>query len=82
MRSRCYTIRNLEGLHARPSAVLIKIAQAHGCRLLVKVKDQWQEAGIMNLLMLCAHEGAALELAADGGDEEKCLKEIKRVLEG
>ena len=82
VRSRVYSIKTPEALHARPAAKILNAAKTHGCRLLMKKDGGWAEAGIMNLLLQGAENGETVELAVENGQEEQCLEEIRKVLEG
>jgi phosphocarrier protein len=67
-------IVNRLGLHARPAAEFVKIAnrfQAH----IVVVKDDLEVNGksIMGMMMLAAECGSALLIRADGDDAEQAV---------
>lgn len=76
------TIKNSAGLHARPSAVLVKLASkfksdfyihSYGYRVNGK--------SILGVMTLAAEHGAELELELDGPDEEDALKAITEAIE-
>lgn len=76
------TIKNKSGLHARPSAQLVKLAgkfesdfyiYSHGYRVNGK--------SILGVMTLAAEHGAELELELDGPDEEKALQAIEEAVE-
>ncbi len=71
------TIVNRLGLHARPAAMFVKIANRHKAELWVE-KDGEQVNGksIMGLMMLAAGQGSKLLITADGSDAEKAVAEI------
>ncbi|MEX2478152.1 MAG: HPr family phosphocarrier protein [Gracilimonas sp.] len=71
------TIKNSAGLHARPSAQLVKLASkfesdfyihSYGYRVNGK--------SILGVMTLAAEQGAELELELDGADEEEALEAI------
>lgn len=71
------TIKNSAGLHARPSAQLVKLASkfksdfyihSYGYRVNGK--------SILGVMTLAAESGAELELELEGPDEEEALKAI------
>lgn len=71
------TIKNSAGLHARPSAALVKLASkfdsdfyiySHGYRVNGK--------SILGVMTLAAESGAELELEFEGPDEKEALKAI------
>ena len=75
------TIVNRLGLHARPAAMFVKIANRHKAELWVE-KDGEQVNGksIMGLMMLAAGQGSKLLITADGSDAEKAISEIQDLI--
>ncbi|PID28221.1 MAG: phosphocarrier protein HPr [Candidatus Cloacimonadota bacterium] len=75
-------IQNKLGLHARPSSLLIKLAQNFRSEFKI-VKDDMEVNGksIMGVMMLGAPCGTELELIADGVDEEYMIEEIVNLFE-
>lgn len=76
------TIQNSAGLHARPSAQLVKLAgkfesdfyiHSYGYRVNGK--------SILGVMTLAAEHGAELELEVDGPDEEQALDAIVDLIE-
>jgi len=76
------TIVNRLGLHARPAAQFVKIANRHRAELWVE-KDGEQVNGksIMGLMMLAAGQGSRLLVAAEGPDAERVLQELEALIE-
>lgn len=75
-------VQNRNGLHARPAAMFVKIANKHRAELWVE-KDGERVNGksIMGLMMLAAGKGSTLKLIAEGADAEKALSEIQHLIE-
>jgi phosphocarrier protein len=75
------TILNRLGLHARPSAMFVKICSRHKCDIWVE-KDGEQVNGksIMGLMMLAAGQGSKLRVTCEGSDAEKALEEIEGLI--
>ena len=75
------TIVNRLGLHARPSAMFVKICSRHSADIWVE-KDGEQVNGksIMGLMMLAAGQGSKLRVTCEGGDAEKALEEIESLI--
>lgn len=71
-------VENKLGLHARPSAMLVKIATKYRSEFHIE-KEGMKVNGksIMGVMMLAAECGAELNLLIDGPDEEYLLKEIE-----
>ncbi|MDR9415791.1 MAG: HPr family phosphocarrier protein [Gracilimonas sp.] len=76
------TIKNSAGLHARPSAQLVKLAgkfksdffiHSYGYRVNGK--------SILGVMTLAAEHGAELELELDGPDEKEALEAITDLIE-
>jgi len=76
------TIMNRLGLHARPSAMFVKICSRFKCDIWVE-KDGEQVNGksIMGLMMLAAGLGSTLRITCEGSDAEKALAEIEAIIQ-
>ncbi len=76
------TIMNRLGLHARPSAMFVKICSRFKCDIWVE-KDGEQVNGksIMGLMMLAAGLGSRLRITCEGSDAEKALSEIEAIIQ-
>ena len=74
-----FTITNKQGLHARPAALFVQIAEKYESEITV-VKDQEQVNGksIMGLLMLGAHHQSKILIIIDGPDSEGAMSDIER----
>ncbi|MDR2462829.1 MAG: HPr family phosphocarrier protein [Verrucomicrobiales bacterium] len=70
-------ILNKLGLHARPAAMFVRIANRFPCELTVE-KDGEEVNGksIMGLMMLAAGCGSHLKVTASGEGAEQAVKEI------
>ncbi len=73
---------NRLGLHARPSAMFVKICSRFKCDIWVE-KDGEQVNGksIMGLMMLAAGLGSRLRITCEGSDAEKALSEIEAIIQ-
>jgi phosphocarrier protein len=76
------TILNKLGLHARPAAMFVRIANKHRADIWVE-KDGEQVNGksIMGLMMLAAGQGTKLLLSVEGTDAEKAIQELELLIE-
>jgi phosphocarrier protein len=74
---RDFTILNKLGLHARPAAMFVRIANKFSCDIVVE-KDNEEVNGksIMGLMMLAAGCGSQLKITATGADAVAALKEL------
>ncbi len=70
-------IVNRLGLHARPAAEFVKVANRFKAHILVR-KDELEVNGksIMGMMMLAAECGSALLLRADGDDAEAAIEAL------
>ena len=73
---------NRLGLHARPSAMFVKICSRFKCDIWVE-KDGEQVNGksIMGLMMLAAGLGSTLRITCEGSHAEKALTEIEGIIQ-
>lgn len=71
------TVDNKMGIHARPAAMIVRVANKYRSELTVE-KDDEQVNGksIMGLMMLAAGNGSRLRFSANGNDAEKLLAEL------
>ncbi len=70
-------IVNRLGLHARPAAEFVKVANRFKASITVR-KDELEVNGksIMGMMMLAAECGSALLLRADGDDAEAAIEAL------
>jgi len=75
-------IRNKIGLHARPAAQFVKMAEGFDSDIWVS-KDGVRVNGksILSLLTLAAEEGSVVLLEADGPDEAEALEALRNILQ-
>ncbi len=76
------TICNKRGLHARAAAAFVKQAQAYDAT--IRVAHDGMEApgdSIMELLMLAAAAGSAVDIHAQGPQAEPALAALKALVE-
>jgi phosphocarrier protein HPr len=76
------TIVNKLGLHARPAAMFVRVANKHRAEIWVE-KDGEQVNGksIMGLMMLAAGQGSRLLITAEGADAQGALQELQDLVE-
>ena len=75
------TIINRLGLHARAAAKFVQTAAHYGCEVAVS-KDGKKVNGksIMGVMMLAAAQGATIEIATTGVDEQDALDALTRLV--
>lgn len=77
-----FTIRNPEGLHARPAAKFVKLSNRFDSEIWVRRGDEEVNGkSIMGLMMLAAEKGAVIKVSADGADAEAALSRIGELID-
>lgn len=76
------TIVNSAGLHARPSAALVKLASKYKSDFFIHSYGyRVNGKSILGVMTLAAEHGAELELEVDGPDEEEAMSAIKELVD-
>ena len=79
---RVVTIQNPSGLHARPCHAVASTAQAYTSALEVGYQGRRVNGkSILELMTLCAAQGAVLELVGRGADAEALVETLVRLVE-
>lgn len=76
-------IVNEKGLHARASAKLVEVVEAHDAR--AEIRHDGQSASgdsIMGLLMLAAHRGSIIEVETAGAQADALAEAIAALVSG
>jgi phosphocarrier protein HPr len=77
-----FSIRNRQGLHARPAAMLVKLCNTFQSEIWVEKGDeQVNGKSIMGLMMLAANHGAVIKITAEGADAESAVEKIGALVE-
>ena len=76
------TIVNLEGLHARPAARIVRLANGFAAEIQL-AKDGLEVNGksIMGVMMLAAEQGSHIEVVVTGPQAVEALQAITALLE-
>ena len=76
------TILNRLGVHARPSAMFVRVASRFRCEVWVsKDGEEINGKSIMGLMMLAAGQGSKLRVRAEGPDATEAIREIEALIE-
>jgi phosphocarrier protein len=76
------TIKNKTGLHARPAAIFVQIANKYDCDVKIIKEDQEVNGkSIMGILMLAAEKGSKVTIIGNGDDAEKAVEELSEILQ-
>ena len=75
-------VKNKSGLHARPAALFVQVANKFDSRITVK-RDGEEVNGksIMGILMLGAEKDSIIIIEADGEDAQAALDELEKIIE-
>jgi phosphotransferase system HPr (HPr) family protein len=74
-------VKSKQGLHARPAALFVQIANKFDARITV-IRDQEKVNGksIMGILMLGAEQGSEILIEAEGRDAESAVTELEKII--
>jgi phosphotransferase system HPr (HPr) family protein len=77
-----FKIKNETGLHARPAALLVKVAAKFKSKIIVS-KDGFEVNGksIMGVMTLAAEKGSQIVVTADGKDEDRAIRAIADLID-
>ncbi|WP_227762303.1 HPr family phosphocarrier protein [Zhaonella formicivorans] len=82
MQEKLFTIRNEIGLHARPAALMVKMAQQYQSEIwLEKNGKRINAKSITAIMQLAAKYLDEVKLIAQGADEEDALKALTELVE-
>ena len=75
-------VQNKLGIHARPAALLVRIAARFSCDIfLVKNGEEVNGKSIMSVMALAAEPGSKIIIRARGEDEEQAVQRIVELFE-
>ena len=75
------TIKNPQGLHARPAALFVQIASKYNSTVTIqKGREKVNGKSIMGILTLGAQQNSKIILEIDGEDAEQALIELESLL--
>lgn len=76
-----FIIKNEQGLHARPAALFVQIANKFDAEITVKKgRRAVNGKSIMGIMMLAAERGSAISVRANGRDAAEALAELEKVI--
>ncbi|MDR3210916.1 MAG: HPr family phosphocarrier protein [Planctomycetota bacterium] len=83
MREITYTIRDEDGIHARPAGILVKKMQEFTSQIIIKNGEKTADAKklfqVMKLGVKCSN---TIVVTAEGEDEEAAIAAAQTILEG
>jgi phosphotransferase system HPr (HPr) family protein len=74
-------VKNKQGLHARPAALFVQVANKFDARITV-VRDRESVNGksIMGILILGAEKGSEITIEAEGDDAHLAILELEKTI--
>jgi len=75
-------VKNKQGLHARPAALFVQVANKFDARITVR-RDEEEVNGksIMGILMLGAEKGSTIIIEAEGEDAALAIVELEKIVD-
>lgn len=78
---RIVIIKNTLGLHARPAALFVQLANKFQSEIFVEKKEQKVNGkSIMGIMTLAAGKGQKITITADGNDAEEAVNALEELL--
>ena len=82
MISKEITVKNLQGLHARPATFFIQKANSYKCSIWVEKDERRVNAkSLLGVLSLGIAKGMSVTLIADGNDEKAAIEGLCALIE-
>lgn len=76
-----FTITNKLGIHARPAAQFVKIANTFPCEVTVeKDDDEVDGKSILGLMMLAAGHGSVIRVSTEGDQADVAMKALGELI--
>lgn len=74
-------VKNKQGLHARPAALFVQVANKFDARInVIRDNEKVNGKSIMGILMLGAEQGSIIEIEAEGKDAHEALSELEKLI--
>ena len=76
-----FKVNNKQGLHARPAALFVQLANKFNSKITVAKDDQEVNGkSIMGILMLAAEKGSEIAIGAEGEDAEEAIEALGELI--
>jgi phosphocarrier protein HPr len=77
-----FTLKNKLGMHARPAAAFVKIAQQYNADIYIDRNGQTVNGkSILGILTMACPMGGALTIKADGDDAREAMAALENLIE-
>jgi len=74
-------VKNTQGLHARPAALFVQVANKFNSRISVKRgNEKVNGKSIMGILMLGAEKDSEIIIEAEGDDAQMAISDLEKVV--
>lgn len=74
-------VRNKQGLHARPAALFVQVANKFNSRVTVKRGEEAVNGkSIMGILMLGAEKDSEIIIEAEGDDAQEAILDLEKIV--
>ena len=75
-------VQNEQGLHVRPAALFVTLANKFDAEIIVrKGRQKANGKSITSIMMLGCEKGSEVELIAKGQDAERAIEELSELLD-
>ncbi len=75
------TLKNEEGLHARPATEIAKSASKYKCDIKFNVNEkQYNVKSVLNIMSAGIKDNTSIKIICDGSDEQQALENIIETL--
>ena len=82
MVSKEITLKNEDGLHARPATEIAKSASKYSCNIKLEVKGtEYNAKSVIHIMSAGIKNNTQIKLICDGVDENKAIDEIVKLFE-
>lgn len=76
-------VKNKQGLHARPAALFVQVANKFNARITVRRDDEEVNGkSIMGILMLGAEKDSSIIIEAEGDDAHLAIVDLEKIISG
>ncbi len=76
-------VKNKQGLHVRPAALFVQIANKFDCEVTVrKGKEKVSGKSITGIMMLAIEKGSEIIITAEGPEAQKAMDELEILISG
>lgn len=81
MKEFIYTIKDAQGIHARPAGMLVKLAAGFESKVTIAKDGREVDAKrIMGVMSLGAKQGSVVTMKADGADEDTAIVQLEEFM--